>query len=120
MLQGPVLPVKERLLLVCEVLLVGFDHFFERVSRTKLEFFQISHGAFSGEKFDLQLDSILFDRYKDTVDIFLHKVAIDESVHRVIAGGPQHAADLGDMRVEVGTGVLLLLEFCESERYMER
>ena len=45
------------------------------------------HGAFAGEKFDLQLNFIMIDRYKDAVDIFLHKVAIDESVHRIVAGG---------------------------------
>ena len=62
-------------------------HLLERVSRTTFEFFEIPHGAFAGEKFDLQLNFIMIDRYKDAVDIFLHKVAIDEPVHRIVAGG---------------------------------
>ena len=75
------------LALGCEALLVRLNHLLERVSRTTLEFFEIPHGAFAGEKFDLQLNFIIIDRYKDTVDIFLHKIAVDESVHRIVAGG---------------------------------
>ena len=70
--------------------------------------------AFTGEKFDLQLDFVIIDRYKDAVDIFLHKIAVDESVHRIVAGGLQHAADLRDVCVEVGAGVLLLLKLGET------
>ena len=91
MILCPFLRRKEkRLALVCHILLVGFDHLLERVSRTTFEFFQIPHGAFTGEKFDLQLDFVIIDRYKDAVDIFLHKIAVDESVHRIITGGLQH------------------------------
>ena len=101
MILCPFLRRKEkRLALVCHILLVGFDHLLERVSRTTFEFFQIPHGAFTGEKFDLQLDFVIIDRYKDAVDIFLHKIAVDESVHRIVAGGLQHAADLRDVCVE--------------------
>ena len=103
-----------RLALVCHILLVGFDHLLERVSRTTFELFQIPHRAFAGEKFDLQLNFIIIDRYKDAVDIFLHKIAVDESVHRIVAGGLQHAADLRDVRVQVGAGVLLLLKLSET------
>ena len=105
---------EKRLALVCHILLVGFDHLLERVTRTTFELFQIPHGAFTGEKFDLQLDFIIIDCYKDAVDIFLHKVAVDESVHRIVAGGLQHAADLRDVCVEVGAGVLLLLKLGET------
>lgn len=90
------------------------DHLLERVSRTTFELFQIPHGAFTGEKFDLQLDFVIIDRYKDAVDIFLHKITVDESVHRIVAGGLQHAADLRDVCVEVGAGVLLLLKLGET------
>ena len=70
-----------------EALLVRLNHLLERVSRTTFEFFEISHGAFTGEKFDLQLNFIMIDRYKDAVDIFLHKIAVNEPVHRIVAGG---------------------------------
>lgn len=62
----------------------------------------------------LQLDFIIIDHYKDTVDIFLHKIAIDESVHRVITGGLQYAANFHDMCVQVGTGGLLCLKLGET------
>ena len=75
------------LALGCEALLVRLNHLLERVSRTTFEFFEIPHGAFVGEKFDLQLNFIIIDRYKDAVDIFLHKVAVDEPVHRIVASG---------------------------------
>ena len=75
------------LALGCEALLVRLNHLLERVSRTTFEFFEIPHGAFAGEKFDLQLNFIIIDRYKDAVDIFLHKVAVDEPVHRIDASG---------------------------------
>ena len=88
MILCPFLRRKEkRLALVCHILLVGFDHLLERVSRTTFEFLQIPHRAFTGEKFDLQLDFIIIDRYKDTIDIFLHKIAVNEPVHRIVAGG---------------------------------
>ncbi len=75
------------LALGCEALLVRLNHLLERVSRTTFEFFEIPHGAFTGEKFDLQLNFIIIDRYKDTIDIFLHKIAVNEPVHRIVAGG---------------------------------
>ena len=46
------------LAMVCQRLLVGFDHLLERVTRTTFEFFQIPRGHFTGKKFDLQVNFV--------------------------------------------------------------
>ena len=63
----------------------------------------------------MQIVKIQFSgRAQEKKALDVYKRQVDESVHRIVAGGLQHAADLRDVRVQVGAGVLLLLKLSET------
>ena len=81
--------------------------------RTTFEFFQIPCGCFIGEKFDLQIDFIVFHGYKDAVDIFFNKLPVDQPICRIAFCLLEHAPQRGDVFAEGGVAVFLLFQFAD-------
>ena len=58
--------------LVGQILLVGFDHLLESVTRTTSEFFKVAHGGLAGENLNIQTHNpIRFRRNEDFVNKFV-------------------------------------------------
>ena len=70
-------------------LLVGLNHFLERVTRTKSEIFQRFVYHFPGGELDLQVQGVvIFRGSEDFVDVLIDEFLVDDTVLRVPLGIP--------------------------------